>query len=85
MERVRKLLVRDPASVPDHVSLRHGPTPAARSPRRSPCSSSIAGLGFLVSRSITRPLGEVSEGARMLPAGLWSSSVSYAGRDASIT
>jgi hypothetical protein len=25
----------------------------------------VAGLGFLLRRSITRPLGEVSEGARM--------------------
>jgi methyl-accepting chemotaxis protein len=41
----------------------------------------VAGLGFLLSRSITRALGEVSEGARMLSAGLWASSASYAGRD----
>jgi PAS domain S-box-containing protein len=41
----------------------------------------VAGFGFLLSRSITRPLEEVSEGARTLSAGESPSSVSYAGRD----
>jgi PAS domain S-box-containing protein len=41
----------------------------------------VAGLGFLLSRSITQPLGEVSAEARMLSAGLSGSSVSYAGHD----
>jgi PAS domain S-box-containing protein len=41
----------------------------------------VAGLGFLLSRSITRPLGEVSAGARMLSAGQVASDVSYRGRD----
>ena len=41
----------------------------------------VAGLGLLLGRSITRPLGEVAEGARMLSAGEPSSGVSYAGRD----
>jgi PAS domain S-box-containing protein len=41
----------------------------------------VAGLGFLLSRSITRPLGEVSAGARMLSAGQFASDVSYRGRD----
>jgi PAS domain S-box-containing protein len=41
----------------------------------------VAGLGLVLSRSITRPLGEVSEGARMLSAGQLATSVSYVGRD----
>jgi PAS domain S-box-containing protein len=41
----------------------------------------VAGLGFLLSRSITRPLQEVSSGARMLSAGQVASDVSYRGRD----
>ena len=41
----------------------------------------VAALGFLLSRSITRPLGEVSAGARMLSAGQVASDVSYRGRD----
>ncbi len=41
----------------------------------------VAGLGLLLRRSITRPLREVSEGARRLSAGQLASGVSYAGRD----
>jgi PAS domain S-box-containing protein len=41
----------------------------------------VAGLGFVLTRSITRPLGEVSAGARMLSAGQVASDVSYRGRD----
>jgi PAS domain S-box-containing protein len=41
----------------------------------------VAGLGLVLRRSITRPLGEVSEGARKLSAGQLASGVSYAGRD----
>jgi PAS domain S-box-containing protein len=41
----------------------------------------VAGFGFLLSRSITRPLGEVAAGARMLSAGQVTSDVSYRGRD----
>jgi PAS domain S-box-containing protein len=41
----------------------------------------VAGLGLVLRRSITRPLGEVSEAARMLSAGQVASGVSYAGRD----
>ena len=40
----------------------------------------VAGLGLVLRRSITRPLEEVSEGARMLSAGQ-PASVTYAGRD----
>jgi PAS domain S-box-containing protein len=40
----------------------------------------VAGLGFVLTRSITRPLGAVREGARMLSAGR-PASVSYQGRD----
>jgi PAS domain S-box-containing protein len=41
----------------------------------------VAGLGLLLRRSITRPLGEVSRGARMLSQGQLASGVSYAGHD----
>ena len=41
----------------------------------------VAGLGLVLRRSITRPLEEVSEGARMLSAGQLASGVTYAGRD----
>ena len=41
----------------------------------------VAGLGLILRRSITRPLGEVSRGARMLSSGQPASGVSYAGRD----
>jgi PAS domain S-box-containing protein len=41
----------------------------------------VAGLGLILRRSITRPLREVSRGARMLSTGQPGSGVSYAGRD----
>jgi PAS domain S-box-containing protein len=41
----------------------------------------VAGLGLVLRRSITRPLGEVSEAARLLSAGQLASGVTYAGRD----
>jgi PAS domain S-box-containing protein len=41
----------------------------------------VAGLGLVLRRSITQPLAEVSEGARMLSAGQPASGVTYAGSD----
>jgi PAS domain S-box-containing protein len=41
----------------------------------------VAALGLALSRSITRPLKEVSEAARMLSAGHLASGVAYTGRD----
>jgi PAS domain S-box-containing protein len=115
VQRVRDLLIRDPATLQERMSLGRwlaasgarldglrrlardtaGAVVAAASAdlagaradaRREVAVSLavlifVAGLSFLLSRSITRPLGEVSEGARMLSAGQSPSSVSYAGRD----
>jgi PAS domain S-box-containing protein len=41
----------------------------------------MAGVGLVLRRSITQPLGEVSQAGRMLSAGRLASGVSYAGRD----
>jgi PAS domain S-box-containing protein len=41
----------------------------------------VVGLGLVLRRSITRPLAEVSRGARMLSAGQPAPGMSYAGRD----
>ena len=60
---------------------------AARASARRAVAASIgvlvlvAGFGLVLRRSITRPLEEVSEGARMLSSGQLASGVSYAGRD----
>jgi PAS domain S-box-containing protein len=60
---------------------------AAQASARRTVAASIAvllavlGFGVLLWRSITRPLGEVSEGARRLSAGQLASGVSYVGRD----
>jgi len=60
---------------------------AAQASARRAVAASIAvlivvvGLGIALWRSITRPLAEVSEGARRLSAGRLASGVSYVGRD----
>ena len=115
VERVRELMIRDPASVPRRISperwlavsgtriraLRglEGETAgelaavastdlgAAQASARAEAAVSlgvlllVAGLSLVLRRSITRPLGEVSEAARRLSAGQLASGVSYAGRD----
>src|SRR5437762_3070611 len=43
--------------------------------------SVVTALGLVLRRSITRPLSEVSEGARTLSSGDLAFDVSYAGRD----
>ena len=116
VERVRELMIRDPASVPEanvagavagrvrdahpraaspgsarppaswrrrrrRISMRHGPAPAREAAASLGVLMLVAGLGLVLRRSITRPLGEVSEAARRLSAGQLASGVSYAGRD----
>ena len=115
MERVREVMVRDPASVRRRVSLERwlaasgtrigalrrlerdtaGELAATASADLDAARASavravvaslavlilVAGLGLVLRRSITRPLREVSAGARMLSAGQLASGVSYVGRD----
>ena len=115
VERVRELMIRDPASLPRRMSperwlavsgtriraLRRleretagelaaaasTDLGAARASARAEAAVSlgvlllVAGLSLVLRRSITRPLGEVSEAARRLSAGQLASGVSYAGRD----
>ena len=61
--------------------MRHGRAPGAPWPHRSACSILVAGFGLVLRRSITRPLEEVTEGARRLSAGQPAPGVTYAGRD----
>jgi PAS domain S-box-containing protein len=115
VERIRELMVREPASVPRLVSLgrwlavsgtrmrglrrlesdtraelaavasRDLDAAEARARREVAASVLVLvlvlGLGLVLRRSITRPLDEVSRGARMLSAGELASGVSYVGHD----
>ena len=111
----RELLVRDPASVQEQLSLGQWigasgtrlralrrlqresareleaaastDLDAARASARRAVAASIgvlmlvAGFGLVLRRSITRPLEQVTRGARRLSAGQPASGVTYAGRD----
>jgi PAS domain S-box-containing protein len=115
VDRVREVMIRDPESVQNRVSLERwlaasgtrirglrrlerettgelaatatADLDAARAGARRAMAASVvvlllvAGLGLVLRRSITRPLEEVSAGARMLSAGQLASGVAYAGRD----
>ena len=115
VDRVRDVMIRDPASVQSQLSLDRWLAAsgtriralrrlerdtareleataatdlgAARASARRAVVASLGvlivmvALGLVLRQSITRPLEEVSEAARMLSAGQLASGVSYAGRD----
>jgi len=115
VQRVRDLLVRDPARIRRQISLEQwlsaagtrigalrrlehdaadelattnsADLDAARVGAWRTVAASITvlvllvGLGLVLLRSITQPLGEVAEAARMLSTGRLASGVTYTGRD----